>query len=51
MISISRYSSPIGEMTLASKNAQLIGVWFNNQKYFWGNIKEEVIIDDNLKIF
>lgn len=51
MISISRYSSPIGEMTLASKNAQLIGVWFNNQKYFLGNIKEEVIIDDNLKIF
>lgn len=38
-------------MTLASKNAQLIGVWFNNQKYFLGNIKEEVIIDDNLKIF
>ena len=42
MIYISTYSSPIGDILLASNNNKLIGLWFKNQKYYMNSIKEEV---------
>lgn len=34
MFYTSSYSSPLGEITLASKQNQLIGLWIEGQKYF-----------------
>lgn len=34
MTYIYRYNSPIGSITLASRNDALIGLWFDGQKYF-----------------
>ncbi len=31
---IKRYSSPLGEITIAEKGGYLIGLWFKDQKYF-----------------
>ena len=42
MIYISTYTSPIGDILLASNNNKLIGLWFKNQKYYMNSIKEEV---------
>ena len=41
MIYTSTYSSPLGDILLASKNNELIGLWFKGQKYYLGSIKEE----------
>ena len=41
MIYTSTYSSPLGDILLASKNNELVGLWFKDQKYFLGPIKEE----------
>ena len=41
MIYISTYTSPIGDILLASNNNKLIGLWFKNQKYYMNSIKEE----------
>ncbi len=35
------YSSPIGEMTMASDGRQLTGLWFNGQKYFGSTLERE----------
>lgn len=52
MIYISNYSSPIGEITLASDRDNLIGLWIEGQKYFAGSIaKEEVTEKENLEVF
>ena len=42
MIYISHYLSPLGDILLASKNNELIGLWFEGQKYYLGSIKEEI---------
>lgn len=34
MVYISHYTSPLGAMTMASDGESLIGLWFNDQKYF-----------------
>ena len=31
---VSHYDSPLGGMTLASDGEALIGLWFDDQKYF-----------------
>ena len=41
MIYISHYPSPLGDILLASKNNELIVLWFEGQKYYLGSIKEE----------
>lgn len=43
MIYTSYYNSPIGNILIASKNDELIGLWIENQKYFLSNIKEQMI--------
>lgn len=36
----SQYTSPLGNITLASNGEALIGVWFDKQKYFASTLKE-----------
>lgn len=43
MINSTYYSSPLGDMLLASKNNKLIGAWFEGQKHYSANINENVI--------
>lgn len=38
MIFTNKYDSPIGEMTIASENDMLIGVWLEGQKFYMNNI-------------
>ena len=45
------YSSPLGEMLLASDGEKLVGLWFEEQKYFGGDIKEEMTLRDDLPVF
>ena len=42
MVSTTKYNSPIGELLLTSKDGKLIGLWIEKQKYFLGDIKEEM---------
>ena len=51
MIYISEYKSPLGKITLASDGKNLIGLWIEGQKYYFSNLKQEVIKQDNLEIF
>lgn len=46
MIYTTYYHSPIGRLLLASKNNKLIGLWIEGQKYYLGNIKEEMQEND-----
>lgn len=38
---ISKYSSPMGNMTIASNGNALIGLWFDEQKYFAATLSNE----------
>lgn len=51
MIYRMRYDSPLGELTLASKDNKLIGLWFNDQKHFSGSFDEKTIECDDLEVF
>ena len=51
MIYTSTYSSPLGDILLASKNNELVGLWFKDQKYFLGTIKEKTKEKNNEEIF
>ena len=42
MIYIQRYNSYVGGITLASDGDALTGLWFDGQKYFAGNIDDEI---------
>ena len=42
MIYTSTYTSPIGDILLASQNNELIGLWFKCQKYYMNYLKEEI---------
>ena len=42
MIYTSTYTSPIGDILLASQNNELIGLWFKGQKYYMNYLKEEI---------
>lgn len=47
---ISEYDSPLWKITLASDGENLIGLWFNGQKYFGKTLGED-FIEKNLEIF
>ncbi len=51
MIYITNYSSKLGDILLASDGENLIGLWFKNQKYYLYKITDELIKNDDLKIF
>ena len=50
MFYTTNYNSPIGTLFLCSENDCLIGLWLENQKYFFETIKESTIYKDNIKI-
>ncbi len=47
---ISKYKSPLGEITIASDGQVLTGAWFNNGKYF-GETLNSTPIEKDLPIF
>ena len=47
MINIKHYTSPIGDILLASQNKKLIGAWFEGQKYYLANVSEEIMEKDD----
>lgn len=51
MIYQTSYLSPIGKITLASDGEYLIGLWLEGQKYYFGNLKEEIVEKDDLEVF
>ncbi|WP_196001426.1 methylated-DNA--[protein]-cysteine S-methyltransferase [Clostridium sp. 1001271B_151109_B4] len=46
-----RYSSPLGAITIASDGENLIGLWIEGQKYFGGTVSEDMIENNDLNIF
>lgn len=51
MINIMHYTSPLGDILLASRNEKLIGVWFEGQKYYLANISEDFIEKEDEILF
>ncbi len=51
MINITNVESPLGDILLAEKDDALIGLWIEEQKYYLGSLKEEVVENDNITIF
>lgn len=51
MVYLGAYSSPVGDIILGSDGENLIGLWFKDQKYFLGSIKEDTVQKDDLIIF
>lgn len=45
------YSSPLGAITIASDGENLIGLWIESQKYFGDTVSEDMIENNDLKIF
>lgn len=41
------YQSPLGNLLLVCDEEGLIGLWIEGQKYFLGNIKENIIKKDD----
>lgn len=51
MIYVSECKSPLGKVTLASDEENLIGLWIEGQKYYFSNLKQKIIKKDDLEIF
>lgn len=51
MYYISHYSSPLGQITLASQHNKLVGVWIEGQKYFGQMLSAQKEEAPNLAIF
>ncbi|MBQ6559643.1 MAG: methylated-DNA--[Erysipelotrichaceae bacterium] len=47
---IYHYESPLGGITLASDGEALIGLWFDDQKYF-GSVLKEPFLEERLPVF
>lgn len=50
MIYSTYYSSPLGELLLASKANKLIGIWIDGQKYYLEKLDEKVVRKDDEEI-
>ncbi len=50
MIYVSEYESPLGKMTLAEEDGFLIGLWFNDQKYFGSKLTDKTECKDTTTI-
>lgn len=51
MIYTTHLESPLGPLTLASDGVNLVGLWFDGQKYFGGNILEAPSESPDLPVF
>ena len=47
---IASYTSPIGEIVLAARDGQLIGLWFENQAHFASTLSHQHVIGENSAI-
>ena len=47
MINWTNYTSPLGNITLASKDNALIGLWLEGQKYTFSNYQDTIIENPN----
>lgn len=47
MINTIHYTSQLGDILLASRNEKLIGVWFEGQKHYLGNISGDIIENED----
>ena len=45
------YESPLGSVTLASDGENLVGLWFEGQKYYGGSVKNEMTQNDSVPVF
>lgn len=48
---VSKYNSPIGEITMASDGENLTGLWFDSQKYFGGSGDIDNSVIKELSVF
>ena len=46
-----RFSSPVGPITLGSDGDSLVGLWLEGQKYFGGTVPEAMTPKDGLPVF
>jgi methylated-DNA-[protein]-cysteine S-methyltransferase len=46
-----KYTSPLGILTLASDGNNLVGIWIIGQKYFGGEIASKMTAKDDLPVF
>ena len=51
MLYSTHYSSPLGLIMLASDGDNLVGLWFEGQKYFAGTVVEEITEKPDLPVF
>ncbi|MCI8575898.1 MAG: methylated-DNA--[protein]-cysteine S-methyltransferase [Bacilli bacterium] len=51
MIYKTHYTSPIGEILLAGKDNKLIGLWFEDQKYYLHGFHEKMLENDQYAVF
>ena len=51
MLYSTRYTSPLGVITMAADEASLTGLWLEGQKYFGGGVKGEISEKDDLPVF
>lgn len=47
MINTIHYTSPLGDIFLASRNEKLIGAWFEGQKYYLSDISGDIIENED----
>lgn len=50
MFYYTKYNSPIGKLTIASDENNIIGIWIEGQKYFGGTISGQMKIAENIDI-
>lgn len=48
MINTKHYTSPIGDILLASKNEKLIGAWFEGQRYYLSDFEDITENEDKI---
>ena len=46
-----KYSSPVGMLTIASDGKNIVGLWIDGQKYFGESIPENMVKKDDLPVF
>ena len=53
MYYMTKYPSPAGMITLACENKcdNLVGLWFDGQKYYGANLSDKMSVNDDLPIF
>lgn len=50
MMYLEEYDSPIGKLTLVSNEHDLIGIWLEQQKYFFNHLEHEQVKKKNVPV-